>query len=83
MIVERLPRDVTRDGHWLTCIYRQKNAGGAAVYVQNSDPGGSSGHWFWVIKIDIDVIDLKEVLGETLAIKQNCDAAISIAGQAP
>jgi len=81
MIIARLPRDVTRDGHWLTCIYRQKKEGGLAVYLQNSDPGGSSGHWFHVIKID--VTDGKEQLGETLAIKQNCDAAILLAGQAP
>jgi hypothetical protein len=36
---------------------------------------------FHVFKID--VIDGKETIGETLAVKQNCDAAISIAGQAP
>ena len=81
MIIEQLPRDVTRDGQWLTCIYRQKKEGGGAVYLQNSEPGGSSDHWFHVTKID--VTDGKEQLGATLAIKQNCDAAIAIAGQAP
>jgi len=33
--------------------------------------------------IKIDVTNGKEQLGETLAVKQNCDAAISIAGQSP
>jgi hypothetical protein len=59
-----------------------KKVGGAGVYVQNSEPGGSSGHFFHVIAITVNY-DGKEELGETLAIKQNCDAAILLAGQAP
>jgi hypothetical protein len=81
MIIEQLPRDLVHEGHWLTLLYRQKKEGGAAVYLQNSEPGLGHGQQFHVIKID--VINGKERLGETLAVKQNCEAAISIAGQAP
>jgi hypothetical protein len=80
MPVQQLPRDLQHEGRWLTLVYRQKNAGGAAVYLQNSAPGRADGHFFHVIKID--VIDGKEQLGATLAVRHNCDTAISIAGQA-
>ena len=82
MIVEHLPRDVvTHDGKWLTCIYRVRPTGGAGVFMENSPAGAADHHFFHVIKIT--VTDGKEQLGETLAIKQNCDAAILLAGQAP
>jgi hypothetical protein len=44
MIVEQLPRDLTHNGMSLTLIYRQKKEGGAAVYLQNSEPGVAHGH---------------------------------------
>jgi len=81
MIVENIPRDLVHEGHWLTLIYRQKKEGGAAVYLQNSEPGRADGHWFHVIKIEVS--DNREQLGETVSVQHNCDAAIAIAGQAP
>jgi hypothetical protein len=51
------------------------------VYLENSKPGEAHGHKFHVFKIDI--ADGKEQLGETLSVQQNCDAAITIAGQTP
>lgn len=79
MNVEQLPRDLDHDGKWLTEIYRQSKEGGAAVYLQNSEPGLAHGHTFRVI--EIVVRDGHEQLGQTIAVQQNCNAAISIAGQ--
>ena len=81
MIVEHLPRDLEHEGKWLTLIYRQKKEGGAAVYLQNSEPGLAHGHKFHVIKIEVS--DNRERLGATVSVQHNCDSAIAIAGQAP
>jgi hypothetical protein len=84
MTITQLPSDVTTpDGRWLTCVYRQKKVGGAAVFLENSPAGAPDYHRFFVIMIDVDAIDLRETLGRVVAVLQNCDAAVLIAGQAP
>jgi hypothetical protein len=78
--IETLPRDLEHGGKWLTELYRSHREGGRIVYLENSEPGCGFGHKFHVF--EIEVVNGQEQLGETLAVKQNCDAAIAIAGNA-
>jgi hypothetical protein len=75
--IETLPRDLEHDGKWLTELYRSHREGGRIVYLENSEPGCGFGHVFHIIQIE--VINGKETLGQTLATKFNCDAAVALA----
>jgi len=80
--IDLLRRDLEHSGRWLTELYRSHpRGGGRGVYLENSQPGEVPPGGFRFHVIQIDVIDNKEALGQTIATKLNCDQAISIAAK--
>jgi len=77
--MERLPRDIERDGRTFTQLFRSHSSGGRIIYLRNSLPGQATGHKLFVFAIDI--VDGRETLGQELASPSTLTQAIDIASK--